>query len=205
GHVLANGRDPYFPAWPDVVQLNAFAPALRAVVIETLSEIAEQCDGVRCDMAMLVMNDVFARTWGDRVGSAPESDYWPTVILAVREAYPGFLLLAEAYLDLEWALQHQGFNYCYDKRLYDRILQGPTEQVRLHLLADDQYQHGLLRFVENHDEPGGGAAVGSALRLACSTRPPRGRQGAPSGVSWPTPTRADRSRFDHLLPLVPDG
>ena len=101
GQVLANGRDPYFPAWPDVVQLNAFAPALRAVVIETLSEIAEQCDGVRCDMAMLVMNDVFARTWGDRVGSAPESDYWPTVIPAVREAYPGFLFLAEAYWDLE--------------------------------------------------------------------------------------------------------
>jgi hypothetical protein len=63
------------------------------------------------------------RTWGDRVGSAPESDYWPTVIPAVREAYPGFLFLAEAYWDLEWALQQQGFNYCYDKRLYDRILQ----------------------------------------------------------------------------------
>ena len=92
GRVLANGRDPYFPAWPDVVQLNAFAPALRAAVIETLSEIAEQCDGVRCDMAMLVMNDVFARTWGDRVGSAPSSDYWPTVIPAVREAYPGILV-----------------------------------------------------------------------------------------------------------------
>jgi hypothetical protein len=110
GHVLANGRDPYFPAWPDVVQLNAFAPSLRAVVIETLSEIAEQCDGVRCDMAMLVMNDVFARTWGDRVGSASESGYWPTVIPAVREAHPGFLFLAEAYWDLEWALQQQGFN-----------------------------------------------------------------------------------------------
>ena len=27
--VLANGRDPYFPAWPDVVQLNAFSPDLR--------------------------------------------------------------------------------------------------------------------------------------------------------------------------------
>ena len=72
GRVLANGRDPYFPAWPDVVQLNAFAPALRDAVIETLNEIADQCDGVRCDMAMLVMNDVFARTWGDRVGASPE-------------------------------------------------------------------------------------------------------------------------------------
>jgi hypothetical protein len=159
--VLANGRDPYFPAWPDVVQLNAFAPELRAAVIETLNEIADQCDGVRCDMAMLVMNDVFARTWGDRVGPAPNTDYWPTVVSEVRETHPGFLFLAEAYWDLEWALQQQGFNYCYDKRLYDRILHGPAEQVRLHLLADDQYQHGLLRFVENHDEPRAAAAFGS--------------------------------------------
>jgi glycosidase len=112
GRVLANGRDPYFPAWPDVVQFNAFAPALRAAVIDTLLEIAEQCDGVRCDMAMLVMNDVFARTWGDRVGPAPSTDYWPTVIPAVRERHPRFLFLAEAYWDLEWALQRQGFDYC---------------------------------------------------------------------------------------------
>jgi hypothetical protein len=159
--VLANGRDPYFPAWPDVVQLNAFAPELRAAVIDTLNDIASQCDGVRCDMAMLVMNDVFARTWGDRVGSAPSADYWPTVIAAVRTAHPGFLFMAEAYWDLEWALQQQGFNYCYDKRLYDRILHGPAEDVRLHLLADDQYQHGLVRFVENHDEPRAASAFGS--------------------------------------------
>ena len=88
GRVLANGRDPYFPAWPDVVQLNAFAPELRAAVVETLGSIADQCDGVRCDMAMLMMNDVFARTWGTRVGPAPDADYWPTVIAAVRAGAP---------------------------------------------------------------------------------------------------------------------
>ena len=51
------GRDPYFPAWPDVLQLNAFHPGLRQAAIETISEIAEQCDGIRCDMAMLMLND----------------------------------------------------------------------------------------------------------------------------------------------------
>ena len=76
--MLANGRDPYFPAWPDVVQLNAFSPDLRAArVVDTLLDIAEQCDGVRCDMAMLMMNDTFARTWGDRVGPVPAAEYWP--------------------------------------------------------------------------------------------------------------------------------
>ena len=88
GRVLANGRDPYFPAWPDVVQLNAFDPGLRSAAVETVRSIADQCDGVRCDMAMLIMNDVFARTWGARVGPHPSTEYWPTVITAVRETHP---------------------------------------------------------------------------------------------------------------------
>ena len=68
--VLANGRDPFFPAWPDVVQLNAFAPECERRW-STPAGIADQCDGVRCDMAMLVMNDVFSRTWGERAGPRP--------------------------------------------------------------------------------------------------------------------------------------
>ena len=118
-------------------------------------------DGCLATMAMLVMSEVFAHTWGDRVGQPPSTDYWSAVIPAVREAHPGFLFLAEAYWDLEWALQQQGFDYCYDKRLYDRVLHGPAEQVRLHLVADDEYQHGLIRFVENHDEPRAASAFGS--------------------------------------------
>src|SRR4051812_21629618 len=68
---IANGRDPFFPPWPDVLQLDAFSPELRAAVAETLGAIAAQCDGVRCDMAMLMTNEVFARTWGERIGPAP--------------------------------------------------------------------------------------------------------------------------------------
>ena len=75
--VLARGRDPYFPPWPDVVQLDAFSPALRDAVAATLIDIGGQCDGLRCDMAMLMTNEVFARTWGDRAGPAPAEEYWP--------------------------------------------------------------------------------------------------------------------------------
>ena len=164
--VLANGRDPYFPAWPDVVQLNAFEPQLREAVIDTLNAIADQCDGVRCDMAMLMMNDVFARTWGDRVGPAPNTDYWTTVIPAVRAHRPDFLFLAEAYWDLEWALQQQGFDFCYDKRLYDRLEHGPVAAVQGHLSGDAAYQQHLVRFVENHDEPRAAAAFGDRSRVA---------------------------------------
>jgi hypothetical protein len=153
GRVLANGRDPYFPAWPDVVQLNAFAPALRVAVGETLQDIADQCDGVRCDMAMLMLNDVFERTWGERAGPRPSGEYWDAVIPAVTARHPGFVFLAEAYWDLEWTLQQHGFRFCYDKRLYDRLVHEGGDEVRGHLSGDVAYQEGLVRFVENHDEP----------------------------------------------------
>jgi len=153
GRVFACGRDPYFPAWPDVLQLNAFDQGLRSAVIETLADIAAQCDGVRCDMSMLLMNAIFEGTWGSRAGARPEKDYWPEVIPAVKEKYPEFQFIAEAYWDLEWELQQQGFDYCYDKRLYDRLEHDPAEAVRLHLCADLAYQEKLLRFIENHDEP----------------------------------------------------
>ena len=151
--VLACGRDPYFPAWSDVVQLDAFSPELRRAAIETLSGILDQCDGVRCDMAMLLLNDVFARTWGDRVGPVPATEYWSDVVGAVRASHPDAILIAEAYWDLEWRLQQLGFDSCYDKRLYDRLEHGDAESVRLHLCADLAYQQHLLRFIENHDEP----------------------------------------------------
>jgi hypothetical protein len=166
--VIANGRDPFFPAWPDVVQLNAFSPDLRAAVIATLSSIAAQCDGVRCDMAMLMMNDVFERTWGGRAGPRPDTDYWPTVIPAVKAGHPGFTFVAEAYWDLEWELQQQGFDYCYDKRLYDRLVHEDAEQVRGHLTAERDYQRGLVRFIENHDEPRAAATFPPAKAQAAA-------------------------------------
>jgi glycosidase len=153
GKVFACGRDPYFPAWRDVLQLNAFHPGLRQAAIETVSGIAGQCDGVRCDMAMLLMNIIFERTWGSRAGVRPSSDFWPEVIPPVRRRHPHFLFMAEAYWDLEWKLQQQGFDFCYDKRLYDRLVHENAESVRLHLCAVLAYQDKLVRFIENHDEP----------------------------------------------------
>jgi hypothetical protein len=159
GHVFARGRDPYFPAWPDVVQLNAFSEQLRTAAADTLASIGDQADGVRCDMAMLLINEVFTRTWGDRVGGPPAEEFWMQVIPEVRRRHPGMLFVAEAYWDLEWALQRQGFDYCYDKRLYDRLLHEGAGQVRAHLLADIDYQRGLVRFLENHDEPRAAATM----------------------------------------------
>jgi hypothetical protein len=152
GVICACGRDPYFPAWPDVLQLNAFNPGLRRAVIETISTIALQCDGIRCDMAMLLINGIFERTWGGRAGQPPATEYWEDVISDIKKRHPGFLFIAEAYWDREWELQQLGFDSCYDKKLYDRLEHSKAEDIRLHLCADLGYQNRLLRFIENHDE-----------------------------------------------------
>ena len=152
GQIFACGRDPYFPAWQDVLQLNAFDPGLRGAAIETVANIACQCDGVRCDMAMLLLNSIFERTWGSGAGPKPATEYWADLIAAIKSAHPEFLFIAEAYWDREWELQQQGFDFCYDKRLYDYLARGNAQEIRFHLNASHHYQAKLLRFIENHDE-----------------------------------------------------
>ena len=147
------GRDPYFPPWRDVLQLNAFSPSLRAAAAELMNKIAGQCDGVRCDMAMLFLNDVFSDSWGRKAGPPLPDPYWPTLIRSVKRDHPDFRFMAEAYWDLEWTLLQQGFDACYDKRLYDRLAALDASGVRDHVSADIGYQQRLVRFIENHDEP----------------------------------------------------
>ncbi|MHA2326024.1 MAG: alpha-amylase family glycosyl hydrolase, partial [Promethearchaeota archaeon] len=151
--IFAHGKDPNFPGgWTDTIQINAFSEDVRQKTIRTLLNIAELCDGVRCDMAMLVTNEVFSRTWGDKAGPPPEREFWETVIPTVKEKFPNFNFIAEVYWDMEWKLQQQGFDFCYDKRLYERLAHENSNSIKEHLKADWDYQHKLLRFIENHDE-----------------------------------------------------
>lgn len=158
---IAHGRDPYFPGWIDTAQLNAFHPALRQATREVLLDIASQCDGVRCDMAMLMTNDVFQQTWGWLVKEPrPHTEFWHEVIPAVRQRYPDFLFIAEVYWNMDYALQQQGFDYTYDKDLYDRLFAADIAAIRTHLTADLRYMRHTMRFIENHDEPRAAAAFG---------------------------------------------
>jgi hypothetical protein len=163
--VFAHGRDPYFDGWTDTVQIDYRQPAARRAMADILISIAERCDGARCDMAMLVTQDAFSRTWGGQF-DPPRAEFWPTAITDLRAQHPGFLTLAEVYWDMEWALQQQGFDYTYDKRLYDRLLEGDAMAVRLHLGADMAYQQHLARFIENHDERRAAEAFGVARSRA---------------------------------------
>jgi hypothetical protein len=98
-------------------------------------------------MAMLVLPEVFERTWG--IKSEP---FWAKAIERVHKSYLEFCFMAEVYWDLEWTMQQQGFDYTYDKRLYDRLHDSLAKPVREHLCADMNYQNRMARFLENHDE-----------------------------------------------------
>lgn len=161
--VIAHGRDPYFPGWADTAQLNAFSPVLRAAVLATLLDIASQCDGVRCDMAMLMTNRVFGHTWQGYYleDYIPETEFWEEMIPQVRASHPDFMFMAEVYWNMEYEMQQEGFDYCYDKTLYDRLVAGSPRDVRVHLIAAIEYQQRLVRFIENHDEQRAYSAFGA--------------------------------------------
>jgi glycosidase len=163
---FACARDPFLPPWRDVAQLNYSNPATREAMIGELATIARHCDGVRCDMAMLVVNEVFARTWSARVDllwRPPDREFWPDAIARVPMIY-----LAEVYWDREYQLQQQGFDYTYDKRLLDRLRHEDAAEVRGHLQADPGYAARLARFIENHDEPRSADVLGGRLRAAAT-------------------------------------
>jgi hypothetical protein len=161
--VLAHGRDPYFPGWPDTLQLDYSNPATQEAMMGELLKIAGQCDGVRCDMAMLVLPDVFERTWG-----LTTQPFWPNATRRVRDEVPGFCFMAEVYWDLEWTMMQQGFDYAYDKRLYDRLREGHARPVREHLQAGLDFQNRSARFLENHDEPRAAASFSPEMHEAAA-------------------------------------
>src|SRR5260370_37305504 len=88
--ILAHGRDPNFPGWPDTLQLDYANPDLQNAKLDELLAVAGKCDGVRCDMAMLLLPDVLQRTWGVTL-----EPFWPTATAAMRQPPPGFTSLAE--------------------------------------------------------------------------------------------------------------
>jgi hypothetical protein len=173
GTVLAHGRDPYFDGWADTFQLNYRHAGFREAQIAELGAVADRCDGVRCDMAMLVQPEIIRRTWGDRArpsdGSPAKDDpFWPEAITAIHRRHPQFLFVAEVYWDMEWELQQVGFDDTYDKRLYDRLVAQSATPVREHLMAEGLFQDRSLRFLENHDEPRAAAAFPPAVHRAAA-------------------------------------
>ena len=150
---LCHGRDPYFHPWTDTVQLDYRRADTRALMTGELKRIARLCDGVRCDMAMLLLSDVFAQTWHAHPcrGEAAAGEFWQEAIAAVREQRPDFLLLAEAYWDRERDLLNLGFDFAYHKPVTDAVYERPDALQQVLLDSADWLPRGA-HFLENHDE-----------------------------------------------------
>jgi hypothetical protein len=169
GAIVAHGRDPNFPAWTDTAQLNYGQSPAREAMTATLLRIAGRCDGVRCDMAMLLLPDVMERTWGGRLGRDwIRESFWKQAIERTRARESDFLFLAESYWDLEWRLQQEGFDFTYDKVLYDRLRGRDSAGVRAHLRAEESFGDRCARFIENHDEPRAVTLFGEAPARAAA-------------------------------------
>jgi hypothetical protein len=164
---IALAKDPYFPPWIDVAQLNHFNPGTRAAQLAELQTIASHCDGVRCDMAMLQLNDIFAGIWQHLLGGTqrPATEFWTDV----RATVPNLMLLAEAYWGTERRLLDLGFSFAYDKTLYDAVRDINIQQIRSRLAASASEQSHFARFMENHDEPRRPEAFGNERLAADGT------------------------------------
>lgn len=170
GRYIAHGRDPYFAPWTDTAQLNYFNPATRDYMTQQLVQVSHMCDGVRCDMAMLSLNKVQRDTWWEFIGGElPKTEFWTQALNAVHAEHPEFVFIAEVYWGLEWDIQELGFDYTYDKVLYDRLRFANAESIRSHLGAEHLFQMRSLRFIANHDEEEPLKAFGREKSLAAST------------------------------------
>jgi len=158
GEVIAFGRDPYFPPWNDTAQLDYSSEALRSQMIDVLKRISRYADGVRCDMAMLVLRDCFRQLWyplepDSSFDQRMPAEFWDEAISEVKKANPNFKFIAEAYWDKETQLSELGFDLCYEKKLYDALVARDLERVLERLQRDSDALRASLYFIENHDEP----------------------------------------------------
>lgn len=170
--ILAHGRDPKFPAWTDTAQLNIFHSGARKALIAALRRLAGMCDGVRCDMAMLLLNSVFRSTWAEKApGALPKSnpaEFWEEAITAVRRDVAEFTFLAECYWDLEDDLLKMGFDYTYDKPLLDNLLEGLGQEALVKLEKRGKAAAQMVHFIENHDELRAAEAFGPTRSMAAA-------------------------------------
>ena len=154
---IAYGKDPYFSPWLDVIQWNYWEAETIQFMKQNLLTVLKYADGARCDMAHLILNDVFGQTWKEELDawsySKPSNEFWEVAIKEVKSKYPNAILLAEVYEDWEIEKLNQlGFDYCYDKALLDK-LEGSAQDVNdyIHYKGESFYGH-VAHFVENHDE-----------------------------------------------------
>jgi hypothetical protein len=156
-------------SWMDTLQYNYWNLDFRKAQTERLVQVASVADYIRCDMAYLCLNDQVQDNWGTQLASwgytRPSSEFWADAIKATKAAYPHVQFLAEVYDPWGYPLQSLGFDFTYDKHLYDLLGNGNLDNLRGYLANTDiGYLSKGAHFVENHDEPRAADFFGSNQR-----------------------------------------
>jgi hypothetical protein len=121
--ILAYGRDPNFPGWPDTLQLNYANASSSRPDGRTVDDRRSPRDGVRCDMAMLLLPRVFQRSWDYACACSG-----PKALEAVRLAHPGFI----SRRGLNGKCSSKAFTIAMTSASYDRLRGGePTASGRI--------------------------------------------------------------------------
>ena len=162
--ILAYGRDPYFDGWPDTLQLNYGNPALQEAMLGELQRIAGQCDGVRCDMAMLVLPEVFETDVGDfRVpllagghGGCPRSRS------RASSSWPRSTGTSSGRSSSRASTTPTTSGSTTASCTALRVLSASTSSPGL------DFQDHLARFLENHDEPRAAATFAPDVHRAAA-------------------------------------
>jgi len=156
-------------------------------------------------MAMLMMNDVFQRTWGRPRRRAPTRGLLAHGDRSRQGPSLRFRLIAEAYWDMESVLQEQGFSYCYDKRLYDRLAHENAESVRDTCSRHEPGSAAPLH--REHDEPraaatfrGAGARAGGVLTQTGARSCMRGNSMTPRHCPYSSRRRPPKNATTDLRP-----
>lgn len=162
---FAHGRDPYFAPWMDTVQFDYRVIETHQAMTAVAQTASAYGDGLRCDMAMLLIPEIFQQTWKEFPSQGAHltgDNFWRKAISAVRQLQPQTEMIAEVYWDREEELQECGFDYTYNKRVYDYLIRGQDSELREFLRTrSSKFLRKSVHFVENHDEP----RVASQFRL----------------------------------------
>jgi Alpha amylase, catalytic domain len=139
-------KDPHYEPWSDVAQLDYSKPETIKKMQQEIIDIAKLCDGVRCDMTMLLLPEIFEQTCGIKA-----LDFWHEAIAKVKVINPNFVFMAEVYWNLEQRMIDLGFDLVYNKSFLDSLIQ--TDENKLNHAKTIIATGKSLIFLENHDEP----------------------------------------------------
>ena len=154
---IAYGSDVGHRPWKDVIQWNYFVRQTVEHMTKNFVNVLKLADAVRCDVAYLVLNDVFEEAWKSEIIAynltKPDEEFWSVAIKAGREVNKNAIILAESYYDeYNKKLIDLGFDYVYDKPLLDNLLLTTNDVKEFLKNKNSESWDKACHFVENHDE-----------------------------------------------------